>query len=170
LREADASGFPLDDLLEGAFPVSTIAAVARDPAAVRASGWRAADFNFFDGALCDAFGEALLAALSVLLPDLLAVALRAFAGGDLAALFDAVRAAFAGEVFGDFVGDFLRVFLDIRLPFVAFGGSIIELLRVLSPAGRIRVDHWASLMASEYGYKELDIPSVRSLKQAPWAG
>jgi hypothetical protein len=30
------------------------------------------------------------------------------------------------------LGDFLRVFLDIRLPFVAFGGSIMEVLRVLS--------------------------------------
>jgi hypothetical protein len=27
--------------------------------------------------------------------------------------------------------DFLRVFLDIRLPFVAFGGSIIRVLQVL---------------------------------------
>jgi hypothetical protein len=32
------------------------------------------------------------------------------------------------------LGDFLRVFLDIRLPFDAFGGSIIGLLRV--PSGR----------------------------------
>jgi hypothetical protein len=30
------------------------------------------------------------------------------------------------------LGDFLRVFLDIRLPFVAFGGSIMGVLRVLS--------------------------------------
>jgi hypothetical protein len=32
---------------------------------------------------------------------------------------------------GDFK-DFLRDFLDIRLPFVAFGGSIIAVLRGLS--------------------------------------
>ena len=32
------------------------------------------------------------------------------------------------------LGDFLRVFLDIRLPFDAFGGSIIGILRV--PSGR----------------------------------
>jgi hypothetical protein len=32
------------------------------------------------------------------------------------------------------LGDFLRDFLDIRLPFDAFGGSIIGLLRV--PSGR----------------------------------
>jgi hypothetical protein len=32
----------------------------------------------------------------------------------------------------DVLGDFLRNFLDIRLPFVAFGGSIIGLLRILS--------------------------------------
>ena len=30
------------------------------------------------------------------------------------------------------LGDFLRVFLDIRLPFVAFGGSIIGVFRTLS--------------------------------------
>ena len=30
------------------------------------------------------------------------------------------------------LGDFLRVFLDIRLPFVAFGGSIMGVLRGLS--------------------------------------
>ena len=37
-----------------------------------------------------------------------------------AGLFDPVRDAFAGAV----PRDFLRVFLDIRLPFVAFGGSV----------------------------------------------
>jgi hypothetical protein len=30
------------------------------------------------------------------------------------------------------LGDFLRVFLDIRLPFVAFRGSTIRVLRVAS--------------------------------------
>src|SRR5258708_6219215 len=107
LRETGASGFPPDGLLEGAFPISSIAAGARAPAAVRASGWLAADLNFFDGALCDAFGETLPAGWSGLLPDLFAGALRAFAGGDLVALFDAVRTAFTGEALGDFLGDFL---------------------------------------------------------------
>jgi hypothetical protein len=30
-------------------------------------------------------------------------------------------------------------------------------------AGRNRAHCWASLMASEYGYKEFDVPSVLSL-------
>jgi hypothetical protein len=44
--------------------------------------------------------------------------------------------------------DFLRVFLDIRLPFVAFSGSIIAPLRVL----RRNCPRWANLPTSEYGY------------------
>jgi hypothetical protein len=35
--------------------------------------------------------------------------------------------------------DFLRDFLDIRLPFVAFGGSIIELLRDLPELSESRL-------------------------------
>jgi hypothetical protein len=82
--------------------------------------------------------------------------------------------AFVGCVFADFtaaagaalrdagLGDFLRVFLDIRLPFVAFGGSIMDTASLL-PAGRNQAVCWASLMASEYGYKEFDIPPVCSL-------
>jgi len=60
------------------------------------------------------------------------------------------------------LGDFLRVFLDIRLPFVAFGGSIIGVAARAS-ARRNRADCWASLMGWEYGYKEFDAPPVRSL-------
>jgi hypothetical protein len=46
-----------------------------------------------------------------------------------------LAAVFAG-VLEDPVGVFLRVFLDIRLPFVAFGGSTNRVLRVSSrPAG-----------------------------------
>ena len=60
------------------------------------------------------------------------------------------------------LGDFLRVFLDIRLPFVAFGGSIMGIAGLVlanwNQAGR-----WASLMAPEYGYKEFDAPPIRSL-------
>jgi hypothetical protein len=36
--------------------------------------------------------------------------------------------AFCGRL-DEVLGDFLRDFLDIRLPFVAFGGSIIGVLR-----------------------------------------
>jgi hypothetical protein len=65
--------------------------------------------------------------LLVFLPDFLAGTCRAFEVGFFAVSFDC-----AGAFFPDpDLGDFLRVFLDIRLPFVAFGGSIMELLRVL---------------------------------------
>jgi hypothetical protein len=89
--------------------------------------------NGFEGALCDALAEAVLPDdLLAALPDFFAAALRVFAAGVLtdvlADLPDLARAAFGGEG----LGDFLRVFLDIRLPFVAFGGSIIGVLRVLS--------------------------------------
>ena len=40
-------------------------------------------------------------------------------------------------IFGDFFSVFLRVFLDIRLPFVAFDGSIIRLLQAMSWQARI---------------------------------
>ena len=46
------------------------------------------------------------------------------------------------------LGDFLRVFLDIRLPFVAFSGSIIAVLRL----PRWNCPRWANLPTSEYGY------------------
>ena len=59
------------------------------------------------------------------------------AAGVLAEAFEPPRAAFAvavfrAEVLEDPLGDFLRVFLDIRLPFVAFGGSTNRVLRVSS--------------------------------------
>jgi hypothetical protein len=66
--------------------------------------------------------------LFALLPDLFAAARRVFAAGVLADVIDWARVVFPEEV----LEDFLRVFLDIRLPFVAFGGSIIGILRVLS--------------------------------------
>jgi hypothetical protein len=40
----------------------------------------------------------------------------------------------------DVLGDFLRDFLDIRLPFVAFGVSIMGVLRVL--AGEPESSRW----------------------------
>jgi hypothetical protein len=55
----------------------------------------------------------------------------------------------------DDLGDFLRNFLDIRLPFVAFRGSIITAL--WPPFGkRIRSVGWARLMGPEYWYKIFD--------------
>ena len=68
----------------------------------------------------------------------------------------------------DDLGDFLRNFLDIRLPFVAFGRSIIGLLRV--PSGTpAKIGGWASLTAPEYGYTEFDAAPVLSLNE-PKAG
>jgi hypothetical protein len=75
------------------------------------------DFNRFDAALCDVpLGDFWFAVLAVLR----APVFEAFA--DFAAL---------GRL-GEVLGDFLRDFLDIRLPFVAFGSSIMGLLRVFS--------------------------------------
>jgi hypothetical protein len=88
------------------------------------------DFNFFDGALCDAFAVGVPGCLFfVFLPDLVAVALRAFEGAAFAGLADRARIVFPAAGVGDFLSVFLRVFLDIRLPFVAFRGSTIGLLR-----------------------------------------
>jgi hypothetical protein len=78
--------------------------------------------------LCDVPEVAFPGCLFFLLADLLAVARRFFEGAGFADGFDRAGAAFPEDA----LGDFLRVFLDIRLPFVAFGGSIIEVLRVLS--------------------------------------
>ena len=81
------------------------------------------DFNFFDGALCEAFAVALPVCLFFVLLVLAAVAPRVFEGAVFADLADLARGALEG------LEDFFRVFLDIRLPFVAFRGSIIELSR-----------------------------------------
>ena len=88
------------------------------------------DFNFFDGALCEAFAVALPVCLLFVLLVVAAVAPRVFEGAVFADLADWARTAFLAA-FLAVVGleDFLRVFLDIRLPFVAFRGSIIELSR-----------------------------------------
>jgi hypothetical protein len=97
-------------------------------------------FNFFDGAVCDAGAG--------------------FLTGFLADVFGALRLArgadFLADVFDAFpdgvLGDFLRVFLDIRLPFVAFSGSIIAVagsaleLPVLGKSADLRV--WLQRIAT----------------------
>jgi membrane-bound metal-dependent hydrolase YbcI (DUF457 family) len=85
--------------------------------------------------------------LTDIVADVLAVFLAVFLAG-----FPGLAAAFAAGV----LGDFLRVFLDIRLPFVAFGGSIMGLLRVRSGG-------WANWMTVGYGDREFDATSVGSL-------
>jgi len=103
------------------------AAAAFDPAVVfAADALGPDDFNGFDGALWDVLGVAFPVCLFGFLADALAVARRFFEGAGF--VFDGARAAFPADA----LGDFLRVFLDIRLPFVAFGGSTIAVLRVLS--------------------------------------
>jgi hypothetical protein len=109
--------------------VSGLAAVAFDRTGAReGEPVKLGDFNGFDAALCEAFDEVLAGRLRVSLPDLLAFARGIFEDGFFADAIDCPRAGLAGDA----LGDFLRVFLDIRLPFVAFGGSIIGVLRVLS--------------------------------------
>jgi hypothetical protein len=79
------------------------------------------DLNRFDGALC----EALLVAL---LLDPTVAARLLFACLIFADVVDGRRVGLREGV----LVDFLRVFLDIRLPFVAFGGSTNRLLQILS--------------------------------------
>jgi hypothetical protein len=87
------------------------------------------DFNCFDAALCDV-------SLARFLFDVFAVARLLFA-----ALVVALALVLVLEPFDvlartgcldEVLGDFLRDFLDIRLPFVAFGRSTIRVLRVLA--------------------------------------
>jgi hypothetical protein len=112
-----------------------IAAVGFDPAAVLvADALGPEDFNCFDGALCDVLGLAFPARLFAFLADVRAVARRFFEDAFFADVFDRAWAAFPEDA----LGDFLRVFLDIRLPFVAFGGSTIEVLRGLSQQAGIK--------------------------------
>jgi hypothetical protein len=89
------------------------------------------DFNRFDVALCDVPVDRFLL-------DVVPGFLFDFLGDSLAVRL--VLAIPVLEPFDDFalcdcpegvLGDFLRDFLDIRLPFVAFGGSIITVLRTL---------------------------------------
>jgi hypothetical protein len=95
------------------------------------------DFNRFDAPLCDLPLDCLLLgdladALPDILPDILADVLAADGRLPLAPVLDAFDDFAAVRRGGGVLGDFLRDFLDIRLPFVAFGGSIIRVLRVIS--------------------------------------
>jgi hypothetical protein len=81
------------------------------------------DFNRFDAALCDVPSERFVS-------DVVAAFERAFGPAVLEPFDDFAATLRLGAV----LGDFLRDFLDIRLPFVAFGGSIVRVLRVISGA------------------------------------
>jgi hypothetical protein len=100
----------------------------------------------------------VVAFFAAFLPGFPAFAGRDCSRGALADLADAARAVLRGAAFGDF----LRVFLDIRLPFVAFGGSIMDIAGLVlgePESGR--------LVGNSYGLgvwlQGFDAPSVRSL-------
>jgi hypothetical protein len=84
-------------------------------------------FNALDGAVCDAFRGVVLRALG----GLAAFVPPVFAARAFVAFGERTLADLAVADLPEGLGDFLRVFLDIRLPFDAFGGSINGLLRVL---------------------------------------
>jgi hypothetical protein len=112
-------------------------ALAFDPGAVDAAVFAELDnFNAFDGGLWDASKTALPGCLFfAFLPGLFAGALRDLEGGLFA---DAAGRALVVLPMEN-LGDLLRVFLDIRLPFVAFRGSIIGVLRQagIKPTGQV---------------------------------
>jgi len=85
-----ASAFPANGFFFArGVPASVFANAALDGAVPRSAESLGVDgFNCFDGALCDAFGEALWAGLTALLSDLLAAARRIFEDGVFADLFD----------------------------------------------------------------------------------
>jgi hypothetical protein len=111
------------------------------------------DVNRFDAVACDGPEVAFLT-------DLRVIARLVFAAAVFGVFKDFARAGRRGAA----LEEFLRDFVDIRLPFVAFGGSIFESLRSC-PANRNRPGGCASLVAPEYGYKEFDAPRVPSLKE-----
>jgi hypothetical protein len=119
----------------GATAVSRFRTGALDDAAAAAADFAGAgEFNGFDEAFCEAFELLLLGCLAAFLLALPA-AWRAFEAGFFAEVDDFARAVLRGAG----LEDFLRGFLDIRLPFVAFGGSIMGLLRVLSQRAGIEL-------------------------------
>src|ERR1700738_1126501 len=72
----------------------------------------------------------------------------------------------AGRLCGVRLGGFLARFLGHTPSFRRFRRINHYGIAGLAPASRNRAERWASLMATEYGYKELDAP-VRSLNGFP---
>jgi hypothetical protein len=98
----------------------------------------AGDRDDFDADLRGLSGRGLSTDLLARLPETPAVLPRDLAFRAAPEAGDRATVAFLGVLPGAFAEDFLRVFLDIRLPFVAFGGSIIRLLRVESRRAQIK--------------------------------
>ena len=118
----------------------------------------AEDFGGRAGVLLGDLGAAPLPAF----PDVFDGCKRLFAAAFFAGFVPCARLALTGD-FRDvafaafravFPDVFLRVFLDIRLPFVAFGGSINSSIAGLVLVSPNRANRWANLMASEYGYQD----------------
>jgi hypothetical protein len=114
-----------------------VTALAFDPGAIDRAVFAELDnFNAFDGGLWDASKTALPGWLFfAFLPGLFAGALRDLEAGLFADAAGRARVVLPMED----LGDLLRVFLDIRLPFVAFRGSIIGVLRQarIKPTGQV---------------------------------
>ena len=147
----------------------------------------------FSSGLCDALAKAVLAALRSFANQSplrrTFAALLAAGAGVLADAFEPLRwAACGGFLFGRLLAaagfrrafcglrggleDFLRDFLDIRLPFVAFGGSIIRVLRVLSADRGFGPATGQVWRRRSMVTRNSTLPPVRSLKggaSSPWA-
>ena len=160
-----AAGAPLVctvGLLAAGLAASILTAAVLD----RAAAFGPVDFNAFEGAFCDALRIAaafFVVFFVALLADSLALAGRVF--GRVA--FSPISPIACGPVCER---PALRAPWGISCAFswtYAFLSSLSADqswgVAGLVPAGRNQAGCWASLMASEYGYKEFDAPPVRSL-------
>ena len=130
VRRLAAGGF-------GARPIGWILTVS--DAAACATRWPLAAAAGFD-CLCR-FGDALATVVCGFAASSWPTSCRSCRGRSLPVLLGAAcLCARASCGLGDSLEDFLRVFLDIRLPFVAFRRSTIRVLRVLSwPSDSLRL-------------------------------
>jgi hypothetical protein len=93
---------------------------------VLAAAFGRGGFNGLEADRCEAFAAAVPDGLLAFLADFLAAAARFFADGVRFDLAEAVLDLAEAVLRADVLGDFFRVSLDIRLPFVAFDGSTIR--------------------------------------------
>jgi hypothetical protein len=139
--------------------VSAVSGFAAGAASVRVGRREPAGFAWLERAFC--FVGRLVVAVAffvAFLPGFPALAGPVCSRGALADFAGAARAVLRDAAFGDF----LRVFLDIRLPFVAFDGSIIDIAGLV--LGEPESDR---LVGNSYGLgvwlQGFDAPPVRSL-------
>jgi hypothetical protein len=129
------------------FPIGTVSG--------RLERAEAAGFDWVERAFCF-IGR--LVGVPFLVAFFAAFAVEVFTRGALDDVADAPRAVLRDAA----LGEFLRVFLDIRLPFVAFGGSIMDIAGLVlgePESGR--------LVGNSYGLgvwlQGFDAPSIGSL-------